>query len=362
MVLSADFVYTRALEPGDAGQPEPAAAERRRQQRARRAALSELRLHRVALGQRPLGVQGRRPRPREALRARLRLRLRLYASASPRTTRPSSSRPRARTRSRRTRATSTPWFGPSDYDVRHRFSANFVWACRSATTSIARGWTVSGIYTAHTGHPFTVTQSGNNVGTSMTGLPNVIGSTDGPKTVDQWFNTAAFQAVPSGTFGNEQRNQLYGPGFQNFDMTFQRQIKLGQRLAANAAVGHLQRVQHGELRPAEQGHQHAVDLRHDLEPGQRSADDAARDQVRVLTGLTRASAFPFRCSADLVCRVGRLKACTTSTRESGLNPVAGRVERQDAIRRQANPRRLSGFEAARRRRRGRRGAGCGTRG
>jgi hypothetical protein len=95
---------------------------------------------------------------------------------------------------------------------------------------------VSGIYTAHTGHPFTVTQGSNNVGTNMTGLPNVSGSTDGPKTVDQWFNTAAFTAIPatlSGTFGNEQRNQLYGPGFQNFDMTFQRQIKLGQRLAAN---------------------------------------------------------------------------------------------------------------------------------
>jgi hypothetical protein len=127
----------------------------------------------------------------------------------------------------------TPWFGPSDYDVRHRFSANFVWALPLGHNVFARDWTVSGIYTAHTGHPFTVTQSSNNVGTSMTGLPNVIGDTSGAKTVDQWFNTAAFQAVTSGFFGNEQRNQLTGPGFQNFDMTFQRQIKLGPRMAAN---------------------------------------------------------------------------------------------------------------------------------
>jgi hypothetical protein len=90
----------------------------------------------------------------------------------------------------------------------------------------------SGIYTAHTGHPFTVTEGGNNVGTSMTGLPNASGDTEGPKTVDQWFNTAAFQAVTSGTFGNELRNRLTGPGFQNFDMTFQRQIKIGPRMAA----------------------------------------------------------------------------------------------------------------------------------
>ena len=125
-----------------------------------------------------------------------------------------------------------PWYGPSDYDVRHRFSANFVWALPLGTNVIARDWTLSGIYTAHTGHPFTVTQSNNNVGTNMTGLPNVSGDTDGPKTVDQWFNKAAFSAVPSGTFGNEERNRLYGPGFQNMDLSVQRLIKLGQRVAA----------------------------------------------------------------------------------------------------------------------------------
>jgi len=64
------------------------------------------------------------------------------------------------------------------------------------------------------------------VGTSMTGLPNVIGDTNGPETVTQWFNTAAFQAVPSGTFGNELRNRLTGPGFKNVDLTIQRQIRL----------------------------------------------------------------------------------------------------------------------------------------
>jgi carboxypeptidase family protein/TonB-dependent receptor-like protein len=120
----------------------------------------------------------------------------------------------------------TNWFGPSDYDVRHRFSANFVWGLPLGNNIVARDWTVSGIFTAHTGHPFTVNQSNNNVGTSMTGLPNVIGDTNGPETVTQWFNTAAFQAVPSGTFGNELRNRLTGPGFKNVDLTIQRQIRL----------------------------------------------------------------------------------------------------------------------------------------
>src|SRR5262249_30860343 len=107
------------------------------------------------------------------------------------------------------------WFGPSDYDVRHRFSANFVWNLPLGTNPIAKDWTLSGIYTAHTGHPFTVNQSNSNVGTNMTGLPNVTGdpAAPGPATVDQWFNTSAFTAVPSGVFGNELRNRLTGPGF-----------------------------------------------------------------------------------------------------------------------------------------------------
>jgi hypothetical protein len=120
----------------------------------------------------------------------------------------------------------TNWYGPSDYDVRHRFSANFVWLLPLGENIIAKDWTVSGVYVAHTGHPFTVNQSNNNVGTNMTGLPNVVGDPTGPQTVTQWFNTAAFQAVPSGTFGNELRNQLTGPGFQDMDLTIQRQVKL----------------------------------------------------------------------------------------------------------------------------------------
>jgi hypothetical protein len=124
------------------------------------------------------------------------------------------------------------WFGPSDYDVRHRFTANFVWNLPLGDNVIARGWTISGIYTKRSGRPYTVNQSGNNVGTNMTGLPNLVGDPQGAETVDSWFNIAAFQAVTSGTFGNELRNRLTGPGFQNVDMTFQRNIKLGQRMSA----------------------------------------------------------------------------------------------------------------------------------
>jgi TonB dependent receptor/Carboxypeptidase regulatory-like domain/TonB-dependent Receptor Plug Domain len=134
------------------------------------------------------------------------------------------------------------WYGPSDYDVRHRLTVNFVaelpfgagkrWGGSGVGRALLGGWTVSGIFAARSGRPFTVNQSSNNVGQSMTGLPNVVGDPAGAETVDQWFDKAAFQAVSSGTFGNEHRNQLRGPDWKSFDLSLQRRIDLGRRVGA----------------------------------------------------------------------------------------------------------------------------------
>ncbi len=134
------------------------------------------------------------------------------------------------------------WYGPSDYDVRHRLAVNFVaelpfgkgkrWAQSGAGSALFGGWTISGIYAARSGRPYTVTQGSSNVGQSMTGLPNLIGDPEGPKTVDQWFDKAAFQAVPSGVFGNELRNRLWGPNWQSADLSLSRRIEVGPRVGA----------------------------------------------------------------------------------------------------------------------------------
>jgi len=52
-------------------------------------------------------------------------------------------------------------FAPSDYDVRHNFKLYGVWTPRffhgehSWLEKIAGGWTVTGIFNAHTGFPWT---------------------------------------------------------------------------------------------------------------------------------------------------------------------------------------------------------------
>ena len=38
--------------------------------------------------------------------------------------------------------------------------------------------------------------------------------------------------MPSGTFGNEQRNGLRGPDWQSFDLSLQRRIRFEPRVAA----------------------------------------------------------------------------------------------------------------------------------
>ena len=129
------------------------------------------------------------------------------------------------------------WEGPSDFDVRHRLVASFIAESPvgravdlgAAGNVVLGGWTVSGIYTARSGRPFTVTQGGLE---GATWLPNLTGDAKGQQTVDNWFNVAAFTRVPAGQFGNAGRNILRGPGYVAFDLSLQRRISFTQRLAA----------------------------------------------------------------------------------------------------------------------------------
>ena len=174
------------------------------------------------------------------------------------------------------------WFGPSDYDVRHRFSANFVWALPLGQNVFGRDWTVSGIYTAHTGHPFTVNQSGNNVGTSMTGLPNVTGDTKGSGNRGP---VVQHRSVPGGALRHIRKRTAQpadGPRLPERRPDRAASVEADVAVHGHAALGHLQRLQHRELRASEPRHQQRRHVRHDLEPGERSQDDAGGDPADIL--------------------------------------------------------------------------------
>jgi hypothetical protein len=88
-----------------------------------------------------------------------------------------------------------------------------------------------------TGRPLTVTLLNSNTSGSFNSedRPNLVPGQNpnaGPKTVTQWFNTAAFTTtIPEYTFGDAGRNLITGPGYVDIDVALQRQFQLTERFA-----------------------------------------------------------------------------------------------------------------------------------
>jgi hypothetical protein len=129
--------------------------------------------------------------------------------------------------------------GRSDFDIRHRFVANYIYQIptlqhisSALPHALADGWEVTGILTLQTGQPFSVLTGSNQ---SSTGLgndrPNLVGDPNaGPHTVSRWFNTSAFALNAPLTFGNAGRNIVQGPSFKNFDFALLKNTKLAESM------------------------------------------------------------------------------------------------------------------------------------
>ncbi len=133
--------------------------------------------------------------------------------------------------------------GRSMFDVRNRFVLSYQWELpfwrqgRNWYQRALGNWQVNGITTFMSGTPFTVVdQSYNYDAPEITGFsafrPNLVGNANnGPQTVEQWFNTAAFQRLdltttPAGVYGTEGRNVVQGPGLAQWDFSAFKNIRL----------------------------------------------------------------------------------------------------------------------------------------
>jgi hypothetical protein len=125
-------------------------------------------------------------------------------------------------------------YGASNFDIRDAFKGNVVYALpfgqgkmflnhNSLLDLAIGGWQASGIIVLSTGNPFTPTVSGSDNSYSQGGqsgngyawYPNQIGNpTLSNRTINQWFDPAAFTIAPAGTFGDMRRNNIYGPGIE----------------------------------------------------------------------------------------------------------------------------------------------------
>jgi hypothetical protein len=117
--------------------------------------------------------------------------------------------------------------GPSDFDRTHVFTANYIWnlpnlvSRKNAWRALVNGWQFSGITRFWSGRPFDVALSQDvaGIGATQNQRPDVIADTRGPRTVEEWFNRAAFARPATGTFGNMGRNSLRGPGDNKWDLS-----------------------------------------------------------------------------------------------------------------------------------------------
>jgi len=140
------------------------------------------------------------------------------------------------------------------------------------------GWELSGIITIQSGQSLTITQAndpwslvtqttsnqactitagpppvtscptypgGLGMGSSTIAIrPNQTGSSTGPKTVGEYFNTAAFsQAV--GEFGNAATGSVLGPGFQRWDTSLFKNMKFGERVGFQLRLETFNTFNHG---------------------------------------------------------------------------------------------------------------------
>ena len=131
-------------------------------------------------------------------------------------------------------------YGPSNNDIPQQFKATVVyqipvgkgrrWLTNSnyLADAVLGGWQSSGIFIRHSGAPFNPIMFNNNSGALVgTWYPNVVGNPVlANPTVSEWFNTAAFAAPASYTFGDSGRNNLRGPQWLSLDFSMGKNLRI----------------------------------------------------------------------------------------------------------------------------------------
>ncbi|MGC2399644.1 MAG: carboxypeptidase-like regulatory domain-containing protein [Acidobacteriaceae bacterium] len=129
-------------------------------------------------------------------------------------------------------------YGPAATNIRHAGAINGTWQLPFHRGVLVDGWSLSGIATLQTGFPLSPQLGYNPTGNGDTRnpvRPNLTPGFRGPlyaKTVQQWFNPAAFSAPYPGTFGNVGRDTLTGPGLSNLDFALAKSTRIREGLQA----------------------------------------------------------------------------------------------------------------------------------
>jgi len=128
-------------------------------------------------------------------------------------------------------------YGRSNFDIRHRFTANGLYEIPTnfdspLVRSVLGGWGVGSTVILQGNLPLSPVEATDVSGTgAFMDRPNAVGNpnANAPHTPKQWFNTAAFVAQPAGTFGNTARNTIYGPTYKDVDAALIKHVAIRER-------------------------------------------------------------------------------------------------------------------------------------
>jgi len=128
-------------------------------------------------------------------------------------------------------------YGNADFNIPQRFVASATYQlpfhASGKLQPIVQGWQTNGILSVYSGIPFSVTSATNTLNIGSGSRAELIGPGNGSlpsdeRTVQRWFNTAAFSAPPPLQFGDAARNSLQGPATKQLDFSAFKNFNFGR--------------------------------------------------------------------------------------------------------------------------------------
>jgi hypothetical protein len=132
--------------------------------------------------------------------------------------------------------------GPAGFDVRHVFNASYAYEIpvksgnKWANAAIAH-WSLSGIFSLDSGIPYVAYLDSDNENLGVPGssgsygeFPSLVGDPNAisKRTINEWFNTAAYVIPPFGTAGNAGKHTLYSDPEVNWDSAIYKRWPFGE--------------------------------------------------------------------------------------------------------------------------------------
>jgi outer membrane receptor protein involved in Fe transport len=128
--------------------------------------------------------------------------------------------------------------GASTFDTRHRFTGSVNYAIptwHAVPTLLGKGWELNTIATLQSGRPIPIITSNDTSGTyNYHQRPNLVPGVNpilpNWNPVTGYLNPLAFQQPADGTFGNLQRNSIYGPHYTNVDLSLNKTTPINEHM------------------------------------------------------------------------------------------------------------------------------------